>query len=164
LPVRYIWAGIGATARERDVERTAAETVMRSSPDHCFAVASDVEHYPEWLPDVQQVVVLERDDEGRPRSVAFQVGAFGRSSSYILVYDYTEAPAAFSWSQREGDITYSLEGSYRFADNGDGTSTVHYELSVGLRVPLPGFVRRRAEALIVGAALGDLKTRVESLA
>ena len=146
------------------MERTESEMVVHAPPDLCFSVATDYERYPDWLPDVQKVVVLERDDTGRPCAVAFQVGAFGRSANYILLYDYTEAPTRFSWSQREGDITYALNGSYRFEPNGDGSTTVHYELDVGLRVLVPGFVRRRAEALIVDAALGDLRRRVESLA
>ena len=146
------------------MERTAVDMVMNATPEHCFMVASDFERYPEWLPEVQQVVVLERDSLGRPCVVAFQVGAFGRSANYILIYDFKEAPKAFSWSQREGDITYALDGSYSFGSSDDMTTTVHYELSVGLRIPIPGFVRRRAEGLIVDAALRDLKTRVESLA
>jgi len=145
------------------VERTAVDMAMNASPERCFKVASDFERYPEWLPEVQQVVVLERDDLARPCAVAFQVGAFGRGANYILVYDFKEAPNAFSWSQREGDITYALDGIYRFVGTDEMTTTVHYELSVGLRVPIPGFVRRRAEGLIVDAALGDLKRRVESL-
>ena len=145
------------------MERTAVDMVMNASPESCFMVASDFERYPEWLPEVQQVVVLERDVLGRPGVFAFQVGAFGRSANYILVYDFNEAPNAFSWSQREGDITYALDGSYQFSGAGDEKTTVHYELSVGLRIPIPGFVRRRAEGLIVDAALRDLKTRVESI-
>ncbi len=144
------------------MERTAVDIVMNASPEYCFKVASDFERYPEWLPEVQQVVVLERDEVGRPCVVAFQVGAFGRSANYILNYDFKEAPGAFSWSQREGDITYALDGLYRFGDAGGTSTTVHYELNVGLRIPIPGFVRRRAEGLIIDAALRDLKARVES--
>lgn len=146
------------------MERTVSEMVMHASPDLCFRVATDFEHYPEWLPDVQQVAILERDESGRPCAVAFQVGAFGRSANYILLYDYSESPHGFTWSQREGDITYALDGSYRFEDSGNGSTTVQYELNVGLRVFIPGFVRRRAEALIIDAALRDLKHRAESLA
>ena len=37
-----------------------------------------------------------------------------------------------------------------------------YELAVELRVPLPGFIKRRAEGNIMHAAVRDLKARVES--
>ena len=36
-----------------------------------------------------------------------------------------------------------------------------YELSVDLIVPIPGFVKRRAEARIIKTALLELKSRVE---
>jgi hypothetical protein len=39
---------------------------------------------------------------------------------------------------------------------------VVYELSVDLVLPIPGFVKRRAEARILKTALTDLKTLVES--
>ena len=41
---------------------------------------------------------------------------------------------------------------------------VVYHLEVDLVVPLPGFVKRRAEAKIIRTALPELKARVESLA
>lgn len=146
------------------MEQASGNLTVTAGGDACFRIASDIERYPDWLPDVRGVVVLERDDTGRPRVAAFQVGAFGRTAEYILVYDFTHAPRAFSWTQREGDLTYALDGSYTFDDRGDGSTEVAYSLAVGLRVPLPGFIRRRAEALILEAALSDLKREVESRA
>ena len=136
--------------------------MIAGSPERCFAVVTDVERYPEWVSDVKQVDVLERDGEGRASVVRFRAGAFGRSTSYVLAYDYSEAPAELSWTQREGDITRSLDGCYRFAPIADGSTDVAYELEVELRVPMPNFVRRRAEGHIIHAAVRDLKSRVES--
>ena len=144
------------------MERTSEHMVVAASPERCFEIVIDVERYPEWVPDVKEVAVLERDESGRARLVSFRAGAFGRSAHYVLAYDYSEAPVALSWSQRDGDITRSLEGSYRFVADGAGTTEVTYELSIDLRVPVPGFVRRRAEGNILHAALRDLKARVES--
>jgi hypothetical protein len=145
------------------VERTAEEMVIARPPERCFSVAIDVERYPEWVADVKQVDVLERDSDGRPVVVAFRAGAFGRSTNYVLGYDFSLAPSEFSWTQRQGDITNRLDGRYTFTETGDGDTLAHYELSVDLRVPIPGFVRRRAEGLILHAAMRDLKIRVESL-
>jgi hypothetical protein len=39
---------------------------------------------------------------------------------------------------------------------------VTYTLVVDLKVPIPGFVKRRAEGHILHAAIRDLKSRVES--
>ena len=144
------------------MERTSEQMTIAAAPERCFAVVVDVERYPEWVPDVKEVAVLERDDEGRARLVSFRAGAFGRSAHYVLAYDFSEAPASLSWTQRDGDITRSLEGSYHFLASQDGATEVTYELSIDLRVPVPGFVRRRAESNILHAALRDLKARVES--
>ena len=38
-----------------------------------------------------------------------------------------------------------------------------YELSVDVRVPLPGLLKRRAEKVIIDTALKGLKARVEGL-
>ena len=144
------------------MERTSERLIVNGPLERCFAVVTAVERYPEWVPDVKEVAVLERDAQGRARLVSFRAGAFGRSAHYVLAYDYGEAPRAVSWTQRDGDITRSLEGSYQFAESSDGSTEVLYSLSLDLRVPVPGFDRRRAEGNILHAALRDLKARGES--
>jgi ribosome-associated toxin RatA of RatAB toxin-antitoxin module len=149
-------------AEEERVERTAERMVVQATPERCIGVVCDVEAYPQWVADMKDVRVLERDGEGKALVVAFRAGAFGRSTSYVLAYDYSELPAKVSWSQRDGDITRSLDGSYEFVPTPEGGTEVVYQLAIDLRVPVPGFVRRRAEAQILHAALRDLKSRVES--
>lgn len=143
-------------------EQTTECMVVDASPARCFEVVADIERYPEWVADLKEVHVLERDDENRPVVVSFRAAAFGRSTSYTLVYDYSKAPVQFGWVQRSGDLTERLDGFYRFAEApGDGTE-ITYQLVVELRVPLPGFIKRRAEGNILHAAIRDLKARVES--
>jgi len=89
----------------------------------------------EWAADIKEVVVEERDDEGRPLLVTFRAAAFGRSTSYTLRYDFSEAPHILSWKLTKGDITSKLDGSYVFdpAEEGSGTH-VRYHLEAELRV------------------------------
>lgn len=144
------------------MEHTAETMVVAGSPERCLAVVADVEAYPSWVAELKEVQVLERDSEGRAAVVHFRAGAFGRSTSYVLAYDWSRAPEEVSWIQKEGDLTNRLDGRYRFVPRGDGTTEVRYELTVELRVPIPGFVKRRAEGHILHAAVRDLKSRVES--
>jgi ribosome-associated toxin RatA of RatAB toxin-antitoxin module len=144
------------------VERTAERLVIGAPRERCIAVVCDVESYPLWVADMKDVAILEHNDEGLAAVVAFRAGAFGRSTSYVLAYDYSKLPDEVSWTQRDGDITRSVDGSYRFTPLADGGTEVAYELAIDLRVPIPGFVRRRAEAQILHAALRDLKARAES--
>ena len=53
-----------------------------------------------------------------------------------------------------------LDGEYRFEPDGDATHVV-YELEVDLIIPLPGFVKRRAEHKIMHTALDELRAHVE---
>ena len=142
-------------------EQASERLIMRATPEQCVAVVTDFERYPEWAADVKAVTVAERDDQGRPVEVAYRAAAFGRSTSYALRYDYADAPHELSWVQVTGDITSRLDGRYVFEPTGDGDTEVAYYLTVELRVPIPGFVKRRAEGRIISTALKDLKARVE---
>ena len=87
---------------------------VAAPPERCFAVAADLERYPEWANDIKEVEVKERDEQGRPLLVTFRAAAFGRSTSMTLAYDYSEAPHVLSWKLTQGDITTKWDGSYVF--------------------------------------------------
>ena len=143
---------------------SATQTItIDATPEHCFAIAIDFERYPEWAPDVKQAVVKERDDQGRATDVEFRASALGRSTHYTLHYDYSDAPDRLAWKLVKGDIMRACDGAYVFtpSDNEPASTHVTYELSIELVVPLPGFVKRRAEVRILNT-VKELKTRAES--
>lgn len=148
-------------------DQATERATIDAPPQKCFDVALRFEQYPEWARDIKEATVLERDDEGRGTRVAFRVAAMGRSAHYTLEYDYSNAPRELSWKLVDGDIMRTLDGTYVFDPGDDGadpqTTDVTYHLVVELIVPLPGFVKRRAEGKIMGTALDELKKRVESL-
>ena len=99
---------------------TATEHMsVAAPPQRCYDVAADLERYPEWAADIKEIEIKERDEQGRPLLVTFRAAAFGRSTSYTLAYDYSEAPHVLSWKLTQGDITTKLDGSYVF-DPGEG--------------------------------------------
>ena len=68
----------------------------------------------------------------------------------------------------EGDLTSRLEGAYLFeprttAADGPACTDVTFELLVDLAVPLPGYVKRRAEDKIVEAAMDRFTDRVVAM-
>jgi ribosome-associated toxin RatA of RatAB toxin-antitoxin module len=142
-------------------DQATERTTVKASPERCFAVATDFERYPDWARDVKEALVRGRDDEGRGTTVAYRVAAMGRSARYTLAYDYAGAPRRLSWSLAEGDIFRRLDGTYLFEPVDEGTE-VMYHLAVDLVIPLPGFVKRRAEGRIIGTALDELKRQAES--
>jgi len=148
---------------EDEVPDQATEhTSVAAPPERCFAVVADIERYPEWAADIKEVTVQERDAEGRPLVVTFRAAAFGRSTSYTLTYDYSSAPRVLAWKLTKGDITTKLDGRYEFSAADGGGTDISYHLEVELRVPIPGFIKMRAQGRIMTTALRDLKARVES--
>jgi uncharacterized protein YndB with AHSA1/START domain len=141
---------------------TASLTLtIDAPPEHVWALAVDFEQYPAWARDVKEAVVRTRDDEGRATEVEYRASALGRSTHYTLAYDYSEAPKALSWRIVRGDIMRTIDGAYRFAGTPTGGTEVTYDLSIELVVPLPGFVKRRAEVRILNT-LKELKERAEA--
>jgi hypothetical protein len=55
-----------------------------------------------------------------------------------------------------------MDGSYALVKQPAGTE-VTYELSVDIRVPMLGMLKRRAEKMIIDTALKGLKSQVEGL-
>lgn len=143
------------------VEQATERITIAAPADRCFEVATDFERYPDWAADVKEVSILERDDQGRGAKVAFRAAAMGRSAHYTLAYEYSEDPLTLAWKLVDGDIMRRLDGEYVFSPS-DGATDVTYRLAVELVVPLPGFLKRRAEGKIMGTALRELKRRVEA--
>lgn len=140
-------------------DSASLSTTIGAPLDTCYAVATDFERYPEWARDVKEAIVRTRDDEGRATQVEFRASALGRSTHYTLAYDYSQAPARLSWSMVRGDIMRAIDGAYSFSEVEGGTE-VRYDLSIELVVPLPGFVKRRAEVRILNT-VKELKVRAE---
>jgi len=130
-------------------------------PEKFFQVITDFERYPEWAKDVKDVVVRTRDDEGRAMEVEYRASALGRSTHYTLGYDYAEAPGVLDWRMIRGDIMRTIDGSYHFSATPEGGTEVRYDLVIDLVVPLPGFVKRRAEVRILNT-VRELKARAEA--
>ena len=142
-------------------DQATERRAIDSSPEDVFAVALDIERYPEWARDVKDAVVVDRDADGRPQRVQFRAAAMGHSARYTLRYDYGAAPLRMGWVLEQGDIVRRLDGDYTFEPSAGGGTDVTYRLAVDLAVPLPGFIKRRAESKIMTTALDELKARVE---
>ena len=140
---------------------SASQTItIAAPPDRVWAIATDFDHYPDWAKDVKDVIVRVRDDQGRPVEVEYRASALGLSTHYTLVYDYSKSPAVLTWHMLRGDIMRTIDGTYNFSTTDDGGTEVRYDLAIDLVVPLPGFVKRRAEVRILNT-VRELKARAE---
>lgn len=144
-------------------DQATQRMVIAAAPARVWDVLTDFDNYPRWATDLKSATVVERDDQGRGLRVDYRAAAMGRSTSYTLRYDYGKAPGVLAWELVEGDITRKLDGSYELVpvDGDENRTEVTYHLEVDLLVPLPGFVKRRAEARIIHTALRQLRSHLE---
>ena len=142
-------------------EQATERTTIDAPPEKVYEVLLDLDRYCEWARDIKEVTVLESDDSGRPSLVRFRAAAMGHSARYALRYDHADAPRTLAWVLEQGDIVRKLDGQYVLEPTGSGGTEVTYHLEVELAVPLPGFIKRRAESKIMTTALDELKRRSE---
>ena len=55
----------------------------------------------------------------------------------------------------------AMDGSYRLTDQGEAGTVVEYVLTLDLKMPMIGLLRRKAEKVVTDTALKELKRRVE---
>jgi carbon monoxide dehydrogenase subunit G len=142
-------------------ERTEGSIEIGATPQDVLEVIGDFESYPEWAEGIRSAEVNHRDEQGRATDVAFEFSAMGFSASYTLEYRYAEDNAGVSWTTREAaGAVRDITGEY-ILDGRSGATEVTYRLAVDLAVPLPGFMRRRADRAAIRSGLDGLKKRVE---
>ena len=144
---------------------SATQTMeIAASPERILGILLDFDAYPTWARDLKGVTVDARDSEGRVEVVTFRAAAMGRSTSYTLRYQHGDDDRSLSWELVRGDIMRRLDGSYVLApvEGAPERTKVTYHLDVDLIVPLPGFVKRRAEAKIIHTALRELRSHAQA--
>ncbi len=141
--------------------QTSASIAVAVPRADVMAVIEDFTAYPEWISAIRSADVLEVDDAGRASRVRLQLDAGVVKDTFVLSYGW-DGDTAVQWRLAEpGSVISVMNGQYLLADSDDGT-TVTYDLTVDVRIPMLGIVKRRAERAIVDNALKGLKKRAEA--
>ncbi|MFH8367312.1 SRPBCC family protein [Streptomyces sp. NPDC018031] len=143
-------------------EHTSSSITIEAAPADVMAVIADFDRYPEWSTEVKEADVLTQDGSGRAEQVRMVLDVGAIKDDYTLSYTWTGTEEV-QWSLVKSTMLRSLDGSYRLTPVGDGKRTeVTYRLTVDVKVPLIGMIKRKAEKVIISRALDGLKKRVES--
>ena len=149
-------------------DRTHSSIDIAAEPGIVLDVIADFEAYPEWAEQVQSAVVLSEDGDGWADEVEYVMDAGVINDTYVLGYDWDgiteDGTGSVSWTLvRAERLLKALDGTYTLERCGDGTA-VTYQLEVDVRIPMIGAIKRKAEKMIVGTALSELKKRAEARA
>ncbi|HZG04238.1 MAG TPA: SRPBCC family protein [Streptomyces sp.] len=143
-------------------EHTRSSIIVEAAPAEVMEVIADFARYPEWTGEVKEAEVLSTDDQGRAERVRLLLDAGAIRDEHTLAYDWA-GPHEVRWSLVKSQMLRTLDGVYSLAPLDGGSRTeVTYQLTVDVKIPMLGMIKRKAEKVIIDRALAGLKKRVES--
>lgn len=142
-------------------EHTSSSITIEAAPADVMAVIADFARYPEWTGEVKEAEVLATDAEGRAAKVRLLLDAGAIKDDHTLAYSWKGADEV-SWTLDKSQMLRQLDGSYRLAALAGGRTEVTYQLTVDVKIPMLGMIKRKAEKVIIDRALAGLKKRVEA--
>ncbi|MEU9334640.1 SRPBCC family protein [Streptomyces sp. NPDC048290] len=141
-------------------EHTSSSITIEAAPAEVMKVIADFARYPDWTGEVKQAEVLATDAQGRAEQVRLVMDAGAIKDDQTLGYTWT-GDHEVSWTLVKSQMLRSLDGSYLLKPSGAVTE-VTYRLTVDVKIPMLGMIKRKAEKVIIDRALAGLKKRVES--
>ncbi|RRQ81022.1 cyclase [Streptomyces griseofuscus] len=142
-------------------EHTSSSITIEAAPADVMAVIADFARYPDWTGEVKEAEVLKTDERGRAQEVRLVMDAGAIKDDQTLAYTWA-GDNEVSWTLVKSQMLRSLDGSYLLAPVGRGGTEVTYRLTVDVKIPMLGMIKRKAEKVIIDRALAGLKKRVET--
>ncbi|GCD46436.1 SRPBCC family protein [Streptomyces paromomycinus] len=143
-------------------EHTSSSITIEAAPAEVMGVIADFDRYPDWTGEVKEAEILSKDDQGRAEQVRLLLDAGAIKDDHTLAYTWI-SDHEVSWSLVKSQMLRTLDGSYRLVPLAGGAQTeVTYQLTVDVKIPMLGMIKRKAEKVIIDRALDGLKKRVES--
>lgn len=140
-----------------------ASTVIRASMEEVYALAKDVERFPQFMPDLVSVAVLERLPTG---TVTEWVGRVqGRKIRWVEEDEWDDVKHVCTFKLRSGDFN-KYAGAWRFEATPEGIRT-SLEVDFELDIPLAGallsslvkmLMRKNCESMLA-ALKGQLEAK-----
>jgi ribosome-associated toxin RatA of RatAB toxin-antitoxin module len=143
-------------------EHTSSSIEIEAAPADVMGVIADFARYPEWTGEVKEAEVLSTDAAGRAEKVRLVLDAGAIKDDHTLSYTWT-GDHEVSWTLVKSQMLRALDGTYHLEPLAGGSRTeVTYQLTVDVKIPMLGMIKRKAEKVIIDRALAGLKKRVES--
>jgi uncharacterized membrane protein len=141
---------------------STSTVTIQATASEIQEVLSNLSAYPSWSTTIKSVNVITTDDQGRATQVQVSVDAGALKDKPTLNYDWSKAPNRLEFSLEDADLLTEMSGAYIIKDNGDDTTDVTYELTVGLSMPVPAVMRQKAEKSTIDLTLKQLKEKLEN--
>lgn len=127
-----------------------AEVEINAPVDHVFALAKDIERFPDIMPDVESVKILERDGSYTVSEWVGLIRQFNRKVKWTEEDKWDDEARSCEFRQTKGDFS-KYEGTWNFADLGGGRTSMKLMLDYEFDVPLIGPLIKSVVAKLVKA-------------
>lgn len=143
-------------------DRTSSSIVINAGRAEVMTAIADFPAYPSWAEGIKSTEVVAEGADGRAEQVRFSLEAGPIKDSYVLGYEW-DGDASVRWTLvAPGSMLSAMTGSYVLTEESADATKVVYELAVDIKIPMIGMFKRKAEKIIIDAALKGLKRHVES--
>ncbi len=141
-------------------DRTSSSITIKAGKKEIMGVIADYPAYPDWADGIKSAEVLSTHPDGRPELVRMTLSSGPISDTYTMRCRWT-GDEELRWDLAEaGSVVSGMNGGYTLSEGTGGTEVV-YELAVDVKIPMIGMFKRKAEKIIIDAALKGLKRQVE---
>ena len=147
-------------------DKVSDSVKINASPEEVMAVIANLADYPSWSDGFTAVEIVSTHDDGAAKDASFSISTPVGKDTYEISYVWT-GNEAVSWTLNSDEsgkpksaMMKKLDGTYRLTPDGDGTK-VTYELEIDPKIPMMGFMKKKAASAIIDQALNGLKKRVE---
>jgi len=121
--------------------RIVCEQTSTAPVDAVYALAKQVEGFPEIMPDVESVEVLSRDGSRTTTRWVGLVRQLGRRIRWTEQDEWDDERKVCTFDQVEGDYEV-YRGVWTFSETDTGGTLIHLDLEVDINVPLIGALLR----------------------
>ncbi len=140
--------------------------VVEAGADKVMDVLLDFDSYTEWMNNLLEIEVLERDDQGRGIKIRYKLDVTLTKVNYVLRFSYPESNR-IDITFVEGDLEdcnsyYIIEP----LEDGNTEVTYHYDIEYSIPRALKLAAKKMIKQIdkkVMNSALYDLKARAESL-
>ncbi len=132
--------------------------VIHASPEKVFAVITDYEKYPEFLPEVKKAKV--EFGSGNVKEVTYTVDIKAKVITYTLKHT-ARPPDELAWTMVRGEMMKGNDGAWILKAVPEGTEAT-YKIDLKLGALVPSMVERLLAEQSLPGLLANFKKRIES--
>lgn len=137
-----------------------ADIEIKATPAEVMDALAAIEDMPKWSAPHKSATVETRYEDGRPQRVRMEITVVGITD--VQVVDYTwNGDESVTWTLVESTQQKAQDGGYTLTPTAGGTKA-SFDLTIDTKIPMPGFIVKKAQKSGIDVATKGLKKWIES--